>query len=117
MAGVAYEIWTFREDVQNPSDIDGYTIHATDGEIGKVDKHNDEAGRSYLLVATGPWIFGKTVMLPAGVIDRIDHDDRVVYVSRTKDEIKAAPEYDESRHDDDSYRAGLGDYYSLRNRP
>ena len=38
MTGVAYEIWTFSQDVQNPSEIDGYTIHATDGEIGKVEQ-------------------------------------------------------------------------------
>src|ERR1019366_2682582 len=49
----------------------GYSIEATDGEIGKVDKHVVDPAGSYLLVATGPWIFGKTVMLPAGVISRI----------------------------------------------
>jgi hypothetical protein len=50
-------------------------------------------------------------MLPAGVIDRIDHEDKVVHVSRTKDQIKNAPEYEESRRDDETYRTGLGDYY------
>ena len=104
-------MWSYREDILNPGDIGGYSIHAVDGDIGKVDKHDIEAGRSYLLVATGPWIFGKTVMLPAGVIDRIDHEDKVVHVSRTKDQIKNAPEYEESRRDDETYRTGLGDYY------
>ena len=112
MSGTTIAVFTFRPSITNASDIDGYAIRATDGEIGKVDKHNDEAGRSYLLVATGPWILGKMVMLPAGVIDRIDHDDKVVYVSRTKEQIKNAPEYEESQHDDDAYRTGLGDYYS-----
>jgi len=104
-------MWSYRADISNPADVGGYSIHAVDGDIGKVDKHDAEAGRSYLLVATGPWIFGKTVMLPAGVISRIDHEEKVVHVSRTKEEIKNAPEYEESRRDDETYRSGLGDYY------
>ena len=44
-------------------------------------------------------------------IDRIDYDDEKVYVHRTKDEIKAAPEYDDSLSADMSYRARLATYY------
>jgi hypothetical protein len=95
----------------DPGDISGYSIHATDGDIGKVDKHDMDTDQRYLLVATGPWIFGKTVMLPVGVIARIDHQDETVYVSRTKDEIKDAPEYHEDRGSDQSYRSELGNYY------
>ena len=50
-------------------------------------------------------------MLPAGVINRVDFDTETVYVSRSKDEIKNAPEFDESRYHDDAYRAELGGYY------
>ena len=67
MAGSTIVMWSYREDLLDPGDIGGYSIHAIDGDIGKVDKHDIETGRSYLLVSTGPWIFGKTVMLPAGV--------------------------------------------------
>ncbi len=49
-------------------------------------------------------------MLPAGVIERVDHDARTVYVGRTKDEIKSSPPYDEELFDE-GYRADLGDYY------
>ncbi len=35
-------------------------------------------------------------MLPAGVVRGIDETDERVYVNRTKDQIKRAPEYDES---------------------
>ena len=110
MAGVD-TIWSYRADIMDPGDISGYSIHAMDGDIGKVDKHDMDTGRSHLLVATGPWIFGKTVMLPAGVIERIDHHDEVVHVSRTKDQIKNAPEYHEDLGGDATYRSELGDYY------
>ncbi len=109
-------IWTYSEGVfgDQAHDVTGYTIHATDGEIGKVDKHNDEAGSSYLLVATGPWIFGKTVMLPAGVIQRVDRDEEAVYVNCSKEQIKNAPEYNADGGDDEQYRSNLGDYYGRR---
>jgi hypothetical protein len=63
------------------------------------------------VVDTGPWIFGKKVMLPAGVISRVDSDDEQVFVNRTKDQIKNAPEFDEDRDRDDTYRGQLGTYY------
>ncbi|MGH2416690.1 MAG: hypothetical protein ACRDFY_00005, partial [Candidatus Limnocylindria bacterium] len=70
---------------------------------------------------TGPWIFGKKVMLPAGIVDRVDVDDRKVYVGQTKAQIKSAPEYDEMRHEEPAYQDELGVYYSstydTTNRP
>ena len=52
-------------------------------------------GSSYLVVDTGPWIFGRKVLLPTGVVKRIDTLEHNVYVDRTKHQIKAAPEYDD----------------------
>jgi hypothetical protein len=62
-------------------------------------------------VDTGPWIFGKRRMLPAGVIERIDYDGRQVFVNLTKDQIRDAPDYDATRDQDETYRSGLGSYY------
>jgi hypothetical protein len=87
--------------------LGGYAIHASDGEIGRVDQHDIATGVSYLLVATGPWILGRTVLLPASVIKRVDHENQSVYVNCTRAEVKSAPEY----RDDESHRADLLDYY------
>jgi hypothetical protein len=106
------DIWTFRESTLDPMNLIGYSVEARDGGIGKIDEATGEAGRSLLIVDTGPWIFGKKVMLPAGVIDRVDPDTETVFVSRTKDEIKNAPEFDLDRdREDDAYRSRLGGYY------
>jgi hypothetical protein len=105
-------MWHYREGGDPSEDIAGFSIEARDGEIGKVDKANAESGSAYLIVATGPWIFGKTVMLPAGVIDRIEYKARVVHVDRIKADIKDAPEYREDRRDDNTYRSELGAHYS-----
>jgi hypothetical protein len=91
--------------------LDGYSVEAMDGSIGKIDEASYEVGSSYIVVDTGPWIFGKRVLLPAGVIERVDHDDERVFVSLTKEQIKNAPEFDESTYRDDANRSSLGDYY------
>jgi hypothetical protein len=105
------EIWTYREQSWSGLDLTGFDVEAVDGGIGSVDEATVDIGTSYIVVDTGPWIFGKKVILPAGVIDRVDVDERKVFVDRTKDEIKAAPELDEDRLPDEAYRSELSGYY------
>jgi hypothetical protein len=94
------------------ADLVGYHVEATDGGIGSVDEASDEVGGVYLVVDTGPWIFGRKVLLPAGTVQRVDHDERKVYVDRTKDQIKDSPEYDEATFGTPEYRERVGGYYS-----
>jgi hypothetical protein len=105
------DLWTYRDTTWRGNAFVGFNVEATDGSIGKVDDATDNVGGSFIVVDTGPWIFGKKVMLPAGVIETVDFDAETVYVNRTKDEIKNAPEYDESKHGDTAYQAQLGGYY------
>jgi hypothetical protein len=49
-------------------DLTGYSIAAVDGDIGRVDEATHEIDASHLVIDTGPWIFGRKVMLPAGVV-------------------------------------------------
>ena len=106
------DIWTFSEASLDPTSLIGYSVEATDGGIGKIDEATGETGRSHLIVDTGPWIFGKKVLLPAGVVDRVDLDAETVFVNRTKDEIKNAPEFDKDElRDDEVYRDNVGSYY------
>ncbi|MFJ6195596.1 PRC-barrel domain-containing protein [Micromonospora sp. NPDC092111] len=108
----AFSPWSYRDEAGvADTDLVGYKVEATDGGIGKIDEASHEVDGSYLVVDTGPWIFGKKVMLPAGTVNQVDHDDRKVYVDRSKDQIKAAPEYDETSHSDSAYRDKLGGYY------
>ena len=110
------DVWTFPDGQSpGPTDLTGYSIDASDGSIGKIDEATYDVGSSYLIVDTGPWIFGKKVMLPAGVIDHVDVDTETVFVTCSKDEIKSAPEYHPDQGaSDDAYRRSLGDYYSRR---
>jgi len=105
------DIWTYRDQTWMTRNFMGYGVEALDGSIGKVDESTADAGSSYVVVDTGPWIFGKKVLLPGGVISRVDHDDEKVYVNRTKDQIKNAPEFDPDSYRDEAYRGQLGSYY------
>ncbi|MFD9486494.1 PRC-barrel domain-containing protein [Streptomyces sp. NPDC059991] len=97
------------------ADLRGWSVEATDGSIGKVDKHSDEVGSAYIVVDTGVWIFGKHVLLPAGTVTQLDAAEKKVYVDRTKDQIKAAPEFDREKHVGDAgYHDQVGGYYGGR---
>jgi len=111
------EMWTFTVQTPPNLDLSGFKVEATDGDIGKVDEATNEIGSSFIIVDTGPWIFGKKVMLPAGVVERIDPESKTVFVDRSKDEIKHAPEYDEkTSRDDQDYRGRLGEHYGQSRR-
>jgi hypothetical protein len=106
------EMWTYREPMATGVDLTGFKVEALDGSIGKVDEATYDTGVSYVVVDTGPWIFGKKVVLPARTIQQVDPDDNRVFVDRTKDDIKNAPEYDpDAGMGDEAYRDKLGAYY------
>lgn len=106
------EIWTFRDQSYGSIDLSGFKVDAVDGDIGKIDKASNEVGSSYIVVNTGPWILGKKVMLPAGVISNVDLDTETVFVNRTKDQIKNSPEYDpDDVNGNAASRGQLGEYY------
>ena len=104
-------IWEYSDETWSSVDLVGFSVEALDGSIGKIDDASHDVGAGYLVVDTGVWIFGKKVLLPAGVIDAIDLDETCVYVQRTKDEIKSAPEFDPDRMADTKYREQFGTYY------
>jgi hypothetical protein len=112
------ELWNYT--IETPGmdlsrvDLTGFKVEAVDGSIGKVDEATYEAGGSFIVVDTGPWIFGKKVMLPAGVIRDVELDEEMVYVDLTKEEIKNAPEFDEDTYRNQAYRNQIGEYYRGR---
>ena len=103
--------YAFTDPTWASLDLSGFHVEAVDGEIGSIDETTYKVGSDALVVDTGPWIFGKKVMLPAGTIMRVDESDHRVWVSLTKDQIQNAPEFDESRFRDTTYRDELGTYY------
>ena len=105
-------MWDYRSDA-GPVDRDivGYDVEATDGHIGKIDESSYDAGQAFIVVDTGFWIFGKKRLIPAGVVQQIDHDDAKVFVTLAKEQIKQAPDFDERDRDMlDEYDTYYGPY-------
>jgi hypothetical protein len=112
------DLWTYRDRadlgsnaVDTHADLAGFSVEALDGSIGKVDEATYNVGESYIVVDTGPWIFGKKVMIPAGAITDVDLDDHRVYLDLTKEQVKNSPLIDENTAMDEDYRSRLGSYY------
>ncbi|MFD3331913.1 PRC-barrel domain containing protein [Streptomyces sp. NPDC058700] len=89
------DIWAFSEAAIQAAEMDltGYKVEAADGGIGKVDKHSADVGRCHLVVDTGPWILGRQVVIPAGVVTGVDRSSETVFVGCTKEQIQNAPEF------------------------
>ena len=107
-------MWEYGQDQSDWGDrrLVGYKIEARDGSIGKVDDATTETGAQSVVVDTSSIpMFGQKVMLPAGLIERVDHDEEKVFVSASKDQIKSSPKYDDTMRDNATYRDSLGGYY------
>jgi hypothetical protein len=109
-----FDAWNYREDsgIGDGADLVGHRVEAIDGHIGKIDEASTLVDDSYLVVDTGPWIFGRKVLLPAGTVNNIDPLDQKVYVDLTKSQIKDSPELDPDAYSSPQYRDKVGDYYT-----
>jgi hypothetical protein len=107
---MAFQPWEYRPDAgfAEGTDLSGYTVVAVDGDIGHVEASYDSRP-AYLEVDVGSFFGGREVMVPAGLVERIDSTEKKVYVDRTRDQIKDAPRYDQAPAD---YWERLGSYYS-----
>jgi hypothetical protein len=111
------DIYAWAEPDWSTVDLAGFEVEGLDGNLGTIDDRTYQVGADALVVSTGPWIFGKKFMMPAGLVTRIDEDDRAVFVNLTRDQLKEGPEFDESQWPDPAYRDRIGTHYTGLNRP
>jgi len=75
----------------------GYHIHARNGEIGHVDDFligHDSWRIRYLLVDTSNWIGGRSVIVSADTLDRVDKEHGQLYVNADREAIEQAPAFE-----------------------
>ena len=75
----------------------GYTIGATDGEIGKVKEFyfDDKTWTiRYLVVKTGSWLFGRTVLISPEALLSPNWETEVFPVNLTMEQVKNSPDVD-----------------------
>ena len=81
MSSIGRHIWSYPDVGRTGDSVQGYTVQATDGRVGKVDRAATSTDSHCLVVGTGTWIFGKKIVLPAGVIEAINDEQQEVWVS------------------------------------
>ncbi|CAL9348944.1 PRC-barrel domain containing protein [Streptomyces sp. NPDC058947] len=107
-------IWSYAPDSGHVEgqDLTGFTVAAADGTIGHVDREAAPHGLRHLVVDTGVWVFGRSVLVPAGVVTGVDAQARKVTLACTRADAKAAPRFQtDSETRDQQYLRAVGDYY------
>lgn len=107
-------IWSYTPDSGYSAEVDttGFGVAATDGTIGRVEREADHFGMRHLVVDTGVWKFGRSVLVPVGVVTGIDAAAQQVSLSCTESEVKEAPRFrTDSETMDAQYLATVGEYY------
>ena len=93
MSSIGRHIWSYPDVGRTGDSVQGYTVQAADGRVGKVDRAATAMDSHCLVVGTGTWIFGKKIVLPAGVIEAINDEQQEVWVALTKEQISEAPSW------------------------
>ena len=83
--------------LRSMNDLEGYAIHATDGNIGHVTDlyFDDEAWViRYLVVDTGNWLSSRKVLISPIAIGHPNWKEKILPVSITKEQVKNSPDID-----------------------
>lgn len=94
--------------------VKGYSIKATDGEIGEVEDFivDDSTWKiDFLVVDTGNWFPGKKVLISPQWIKEVKWNTSAVIVKASVDSVKNSPEYDSSQSINEEYATNLHSYY------
>lgn len=83
--------------LRSTREVTGYQIHATDGDLGLVaDMLVEQASWTirYLVIDTGTWWGGNTVLIPPQWASAINWADESVTLDMSRETIQAAPRYE-----------------------
>jgi hypothetical protein len=90
------ELWTFPEGMLRSNEsVKGYTVVATDGELGTCEWADYKPGESYLVV-THRHLLGRDehYLVPAGAVVDVDRDGESVTINVTGDQVRGTPPFD-----------------------
>jgi len=100
--------------LRNFADFKGFTLAATDGEIGAVREiyFDDKTWRvRYLVVRAGAWISGRDVLIAPQALGEIDEQAGVIRVDLTKEQVRNSPPIDSEKPVSRQYEQDYHDYY------
>jgi hypothetical protein len=96
------------------SNLEDYTIHATDGNIGHVKDFyfdDDTWVIRYLVVEASNWLLSRKVLISPIAITAPNWSERELPVSITKEQVKNSPDFDTEKPVSRQYEADYLNYY------
>lgn len=101
-------------NLRSTREVEGYRIHATDGQIGHIEdfivSEGDWAIR-YLVVDTRNWLPGRSVLISPEWVKQISWDNQTVDVDVDREKVKNSPPYNPSDPVNREYETQMYDYY------
>jgi len=100
--------------LRSTKNVTGYSVNATDGEIGNVEDFIIDDGNwklDFVIVDTGKWFPGKKVIISPKWIKEIKWETFTVIVNVTVEKVKNSPEYDPDKSISEVYESKLHNHY------
>jgi hypothetical protein len=110
-------LWhTELEGLRGLGGLVGFTVRSADDKrVGTVLHTVDELEAGLLVVNTGPWIFGRLLAVPAGLVAGIDRDAGTLRVARDRNQLRQAPAYRADTQDAfTGYRTQATSYFATQ---
>ncbi len=100
---------------RNIKSLIGYSIRATDGEIGNVEEFYFDDNTwdiRYLIVKTGTWLFGRSVLIAPAALQSIDWGRKDFPFNLTKNQISNSPGTDLHKPVSHQHEIALYEHYA-----
>jgi len=101
--------------LRNINSLIGHKIHATDGELGKVDEFyfGDKTWAiRYMVVETGNWLSGRKVLISPAALKTPDWNEKTFPVALTREQVRTSPDIDTHKTVTRQHELELQKYYA-----
>lgn len=101
--------------LRNVNGLVGYTIRATDGDLGAVREFyfGDQTWTiRYLVVETGSWLSGRKVLLSPAALSEADFESRTFRANLTMEQVRNSPDIDTAKPVSRQHEIDLSAHYA-----
>ena len=100
--------------LQEVKRMQGWTVHALDGEMGKVDEllfDDEHWAVRYVVVETGSWLSKRKVLISPLAFTGLDAPKKTIHVSLTQEKVKNSPDVTTDPPVSRQWETNYSDYY------
>ena len=100
--------------LRSVNDLKGYSIHATDGDVGEVVEFyfDDEKWTiRYVVADTGNWLTGRKVLISPVALGRVDWNSKKLNAAMTREQVQNSPDIDTDKPVSRQHETAYYDYY------